>query len=146
MQSDARVLWARRDSDELSAIDELFRPRLLLGLLPEQRHGAKIQIGVVAIRGQLPLKAGLIDYVLGFAAGDPISELAELARILRFGGVVIMQVEHFGRYIGLMEEMDFPFVVLAVLDLQEQGRKYRLLILERLGEIDPELLQVGWDV
>ena len=146
MQSDARVLWARRDSDELSAIDELFRPRLLLGLLPEQRHGVKIQHGVVAIRGQLPLKAGLIDYVLGFVAGDPISELAELARILRFGGVAIMQVEHFDRYIGLMEEMDFPFVVLAVLGLQEQGWKCRLLILERLGEIDPELLQVGWDV
>jgi hypothetical protein len=42
--------------------------------------------------------------------------------------------------------MNFPFVVLAVLGLQEQGRKYRLLILERLEEIDPELLQVGWDV
>jgi hypothetical protein len=45
-----------------------------------------------------------------------------------------------------MEEMDFPFVVLAVLGLQEQGWKYRLLILERLRESDPKLLQVGWDV
>lgn len=145
LKSDARVLWTRRDPTELFALRELFQPHMLLGLLPEQMRKTKVQNGLLALRAKLPLRAGIIDYVFAFAGADPIGELAELARILRFGGVALIQVEHLERFMGILEEMDYPFVVLAVLALQEQGRKYRLLIIERLEEVDPNLLQLGWE-
>ena len=146
MQEGARVLWTRRDAGELAAINALFKPQVLVGLLAREKAGERRQNGLVALRTALPLRAGLIDYVLAFAQGNPAEELSELARILRFGGVAIIQIEHFDRFMAILEEMDYPFVVLAVLGLQEHGRKFRLLIIERLEEVDPDLLQVQYDL
>lgn len=148
MQNGARVLWNRRDPSELAALAALFEPQLLLGILTKERlRGVPSLTNRLVVSGeQWPFRAGLIDYVLGFAIADPANELAELARILRFGGVAIIQIEHFEGYMAILEEGDYPFVVLAILRLQELGRKYRLLVVERLEEFDPDLLQVDFDL
>ena len=148
IQPGARVLWTRRDRSELVALHSFFAPGLLVGVAPARINNGnkKAPPSLVATRDQLPLKGDFFDYVLGYAAEDYAAELAELARILRFGGVAIIQVARIDRFINVLEAEDYPFVVLANLDFQEHGRRYGLLILERLEEYDPGLIQVAWDV
>ena len=148
IQPGATVLWARCDRRELAALAAVFAPDMLVGVASARTNtgSEKAPPSLVATRGQLPLKGSFFDYVLGYAAGDYATELAELARILRFGGVAIIQVVHSDRFINVIEAGDYPFVVLANLDFQEHGRQYGLLMLERLEEYDPGLIQVAWNI
>jgi len=76
-----------------------------------------------------------IDYAFGFAAGDCAALLAELARVLRPGGVAAIQVADLELLLGYLEIGVYPLAVLADLSLPERGRAYRLVVLERL--LDP---------
>ena len=151
IQDNASVLWSRKDPGELEVLARHCKPDLLLGLLPRRGGGNRTSSSsscksLVANRGQLPLCAGYIDYAFTAAQGDLSAELSELARILRFGGVAVIQVDHFDRIMAILGEIDVPLAVLANLTIEERGRSYQLIILERLAEADPELLEIGWDL
>ena len=150
IQSNASVLWSRNDPGELEVLVRYCKPGLLLGILPRKvggsRTGSSSLKSLVASRGLLPLCAGYIDYAFTVAQGDLGAELSELARILRFGGVAVIQVDHFDRIMAILREIDAPLAVLANLAIEERGRSYQLIILERLAETDPELLEIGWNL
>ena len=65
---------------------------------------------------------------------------------MRFGGVGLVQVSQAPPFLAAMDEGDYPFVVLAHLRMRERGRPYELLVLERLEEYDPDLIQVKWEL
>ena len=131
MQPGACVLWARRDVGELAVLEE-FAPRLLVG----------IRAHLVAALDHLPLVGAHLDYAFSLAGENPAAELAELARVLRAGGIALVQVEHFDRFIALLEAGDYPLEVLADLEMHERGRAYRLVVLERLEGEEAGLLQI----
>ncbi len=140
MPPGACILWARRDPSELVALQSQFQPSVLVGIRPaESRPGLA---GIVAAPDRLPLAADCIDYALGFAAGDCAGLLAELVRVLRWGGVAAIQVADFDALIGCLEAGAYPLAVLADLRLPERGRLYRLVVLERLAEEEDALLQI----
>ena len=132
MQPGACVLWARRDSRELAALQEAFAPRLLVG----------IRAHLIAVLDHLPLVAAHLDYAFSLAGENPAAELAELARVLRAGGIAVVQVADFDLFIALLETEDYPLEVLADLEMHERGRAYRLVVLERLAEEEAGLLQL----
>ena len=132
MQPGACVLWARRDPGELVALREAFAPRLLVG----------IRAHLSAALDQLPLVGGRLDYAFTLAGANPAAELAELARVLRAGGIAVVQVADFASFIAPLEAEDYPLAVLADLEMPERGRTYRLVVLERLAEEEAGLLQV----
>ena len=132
MQPGACVLWARRDLGELAALQEAFAPRLLAG----------IRASLIAALDHLPLVGARLDYAFSLAGENPAAELAELARVLRAGGIAVVQVADFDYFIALLEAGDYPLEVLADLEMHERGRAYRLVVLERLEEAEPHLLQV----
>lgn len=132
MQPGACVLWARRDPGELAALREAFAPSLLVG----------IRANLSAALDQLPLVGGCLDYAFTLAGANPAAELAELARVLRAGGIAVVQVADFASFIAPLEAEDYPLEVLADLELPERGRTYRLVVLERLAEEEAGLLQV----
>ena len=131
VQPGACVLWARRDLGELAVLEE-FAPRLLVG----------IRAHLIAALDHLPLVDERLDYAFSLAGENPAAELAELARVLRAGGIAIVQVEHFDYFIALLEAGDYPLEVLADLEMHERGRAYRLVVLERLEEEEAGLLQI----
>lgn len=133
MQPGACVLWARRDPSELVALQDLFQPSVLVGI--RSAGGGHGPVGVVADLDRLPLVEDCIDYAFGFAAGDCAALLAELARVLRSGGVAAIQVADLELLLGYLEIGVYPLAVLADLSLPERGRAYRLVVLERL--LDP---------
>ena len=136
MQPGACVLWARRNLGELAALQEAFAPRLLIG----------VRVHLIAALDYLPLVGARFDYAFSLAGENPAAELAELARVLRAGGIAVVQVADFDYFITLLEAGDYPLEVLADLDMHERGRAYRLVVLERLEEPEPHLLQVErWD-
>ena len=129
MQPGACVLWARRDSRELVALQDLFQPSVLVGIRSSgSGHGPV----VVADQDRLPLVANCIDYAFGFAKGDCAALLAELSRVLRSGGIAAIQVSDLELLLGYLEIGVYPLAVLADLSLPERGRAYRLVVLERL--------------
>lgn len=135
MQPGACVLWARRDLGELAALQEVFAPRLLVG----------IRANLIAALEHLPFVEARLDYAFSMAGENPVAELAELARVLRAGGIAVVQVaafDHFIHFVALLEAGDYPLAVLADLEIRERGRAYRLIVLERLAEVEPRLLQV----
>ncbi len=132
MRPGACVLWARRDLGELAALQEAFAPRLLVG----------IRAHLIAALDHLPLVGARLDYAFSLAGENPAAELAELARVLRAGGIAIVQVAHFAHFIALLEAGDYPLEVLADLEMRERGRAYRLVVLERLEEEEAGLLQI----
>ena len=135
MQPGACALWARRDLGELAALQEAFAPRLLVG----------IRANLTAALDHLPFVEARFDYAFSMAGENPVAELAELARVLRAGGIAVVQVsefDHFIHFIALLEAEDYPLAVLADLEIRERGRTYRLVVLERLAEAEPGLLQV----
>ena len=132
MQPGACVLWARRDLRELTALQEAFAPRLLVG----------IRAHLIAALDHLPFVGEHLDYAFSLAGENPAAELAELARVLCAGGIALVQVEHFDRFISLLEAGDYPLEVLADLEMHERGRAYRLVVLERLEEEEAGLLQI----
>jgi len=132
MQPGAGVLWARRDRRELAALQEAFAPRLLVGL---QAH-------LVAALDRLPFVSAHFDYAFCLAGANPAAELAELARVLCAGGIAVVQVADFDRFIALLQAADCPLSVLADLEMHERGRAYRLVVLERLATEEAKLLQV----
>ena len=130
MQPGACILWARRDPSELAALQALFQPGVLVGILPAgSRHGLA---GVVAALDCLPLAEDCIDYAVGIVSGDCAALLAELTRVLRLGGVAAIQLADLDFLIGYLEVGAYPLAVLADLSLPERGRAYRLVVLERL--------------
>ena len=130
MQPGACILWARRDPSELDALQALFQPSVLVGILPAgSRHRLA---GVIAALDRLPLAEDCIDYAFGFVTGDCAVLLAELTRVLRLGGVAAIQVADFDALIGYLEVGAYPLAVLADLSLPERGKAYRLVVLERL--------------
>lgn len=138
MQPGACVLWARRDLGELAALKAIFQPSPSVGILPAgSRRGLA---GVVAAPDRLPLAENCIDYAFGFAAGDCAALLAELARVLQAGGIAVVQVADFDRFI--LEAEAEPLAILADLEIHERGRAYRLVVLERLAEDEAGLLQI----
>ena len=148
MKRGAITLWARREPDELRELYESFDPALLIGLLTgakRERSGLPPH-ALVAARDFVPLADSSVEYTLTYSSGDPAGELAELARILLPGGVAVVQVARPEPFIEILREEDYPFEILAGLRLGEHGRTFRLLILERLEEFDPQLLQVAWDI
>ena len=96
--------------------------------------------------GNFPLKDGCMDYALCLADRDNHDEIAELARILRFGGVGLVQVGNGASFLAAIDEGDHPFVVLAHLRIHERGRPYDLFVVERLEEYEPDLIEVEWEV
>ena len=132
MQPGACVLWARRDPRELAALREAFAPRLLVG----------IRAHLIAALDHLPFVGEYLDYAFSLAGENPNAELAELARVLRAGGIAVVQVADFDLFIALLEAEDYPLEVLADLEMHERGRAYRLVVLERLAEEDAGLLQL----
>ena len=58
----------------------------------------------------------------------------------------LVQVSQAAAFLAAMDEGDYPFVVLAHLRMRERGRPYELLVLERLEEYDPDLIQVKWEM
>ena len=132
MQPGACVLWARRDPRELVVLQEAFAPRLLVG----------IRAHLIAALDHLPFVGEYLDYALSLAGENPAAELAELARVLRAGGIAVVQVADFDHFIALLEAEDYPLKVLADLEMHERGRAYWLVVLERLAEEDAGLLQV----
>lgn len=131
VQPGACVLWARRDLGELAVLEE-FAPRLLVG----------IRAHLIAALDHLPLVDEHLDYAFSLAGENPAAELAELARVLCAGGIAVVQVEHFDRFISLLEAGDYPLEVLADLEMHERGRAYRLVVLERLEDEEAGLLQI----
>ena len=131
VQPGACVLWARRDLGELAVLEE-FAPRLLVG----------IRAHLIAALDHLPLVDERLDYAFSLVGENPAAELAELARVLCAGGIAVVQVEHFDRFISLLEAGDYPLEVLADLEMHERGRAYRLVVLERLEEEETGLLQI----
>ena len=132
MQPGVCVLWARRDPCELAALQEAFVPRLLVG----------IPAHLIAALDHLPFVGEHLDYAFSLVGENPAAELAELARVLRAGGIAVVQVADFDHFIALLEAEDYPLEVLADLEMHERGRAYRLVVLERLAEEDAGLLQV----
>ena len=132
MQPGAGVLWARRDPRELAALQEAFAPRLLVG----------IRAHLIAALDHLPFVGARLDYAFSMAGENPAAELAELARVLRAGGIAVVQVADFDYFIALLEDGDYPLEVLADLEIHERGRAYRLVVFERLEEEEAGLLQV----
>ena len=132
MRPGAYVLWARRDLGELAALQEAFAPRLLVG----------IPTHLIAALDHLPLVGARLDYAFSLAGENHAAELAELARVLRAGGIAIVQVVHFAHFIALLEAGDYPLEVLADLEMRERGRAYRLVVLERLEKEEAGLLQI----
>ena len=132
MQPGACVLWARRAPCELAALQEAFVPRLLVG----------IPAHLIAALDHLPFVGEHLDYAFSLAGENPAAELAELARVLRAGGVAVVQVADFDHFIALLEAEDYPLEVLADLEMHERGRAYRLVVLERLAEEEAGLLQL----
>ena len=135
MQPGACVLWARRDLGELAALQEAFAPRLLAG----------IRANLIAALEHLPFGEARLDYAFSMAGENPVAELAELARVLQVGGIAVVQVaafDHFIHFVALLESGDYPLAVLADLEIRERGRAYRLVVLERLAEVEPGLLQM----
>ena len=132
MQPGACVLWARRDPGELAALREAFAPRLLVS----------IRACLIAALDYLPLVGARLDYAFSLAGESPAAELAELARVLRAGGIAVVQVADFDHFIALLEAGGYPLEVLADLEMHERGRAYRLVVLERLEEEEAGLLQV----
>ena len=131
MQPGACVLWARRDPRELAVL-EAFAPRLLVG----------IRAHLLAALDHLPFVGDHLDYAFSLAGENSAAELAELARVLRAGGIAVVQATDFDHCIALLEAGDYPLEVLADLEMRERGRAYRLVVLERLAEEDAGLLQV----
>ena len=131
MQPGACVLWARRDLGELAVLEE-FAPRLLVG----------IRAHLIAALDHLPFVGECLDYAFSLAGENPAAELAELARVLRAGGIAVVQVADFDYFIALLEAGDYPLEVLADLEMHERGRAYRLVVLERLEEEEAGLLQI----
>lgn len=132
VQPGACVLWARRDPGELLALREAFAPRLLVGIRAHLR----------AALDQLPLVGGRLDYAFSLAGANPAAELAELARVLRAGGIAVVQVADFDSFIAPLAAGAYPLEVLADLERPERGRAQRLVVLERLAEEEAGLLQV----
>lgn len=132
MQPGACVLWARRDLGALTALQEAFAPRLLIG----------VRARLLAALDHLPLVGARLDYAFSLAGENPAAELAELARVLCAGGIAVVQVADFAYFIALLEAGGYPLAVLADLEIHERGRAYRLVVLERLAEEDDALLQV----
>ncbi len=132
MQPESCVLWARRDPRELAALQEAFAPRLLVG----------IPTHLIAALGHLPLVAARLDYAFSLVGENAAAELAELARVLRSGGIAVVQVADFDLFIALLQAEDYPLEVLADLATHERGQAYRLVVLERLAAEDAGLLQV----
>ena len=132
MQPGACVLWARRDPGELVALREAFAPRLLVS----------IRACLIAALDYLPLVGARLDYAFSLAGENLAAELAELARVLRAGGIAVVQVADFDHFIALLEAGGYPLEVLADLEMHERGRAYRLVVLERLEEEEAGLLQV----
>ena len=132
MQPGACVLWARRDPGELVALREAFAPRLLVS----------IRACLIAELDYLPLVGARLDYAFSLAGENLAAELAELARVLRAGGIAVVQVADFDHFIALLEAGGYPLEVLADLEMHERGRAYRLVVLERLEEEEAGLLQV----
>ena len=132
MQPEACVLWARRDPGELAALREAFAPRLLVS----------IRACLIAALDYLPLVGARLDYAFSLAGENLAAELAELARVLRAGGIAVVQVADFDHFIALLEAGGYPLEVLADLKMHERGRAYRLVVLERLEEEEAGLLQV----
>ena len=132
MQPGACVLWARRDPGELAALREAFAPRLLVS----------IRACLIAALDYLPLVGARLDYAFSLAGENLAAELAELARVLRAGGIAVVQVADFEHFIALLEAGGYPLEVLADLEMDERGRAYRLVVLERLEEEEAGLLQV----
>lgn len=132
MQPGACVLWARRDLGELAALREAFAPRLLVGIRAHLR----------AALDQLPFVGGRFDYALSLAGANPAAELAELARVLRAGGIAVVQVADFASFIAPLEAGAYPLEVLADLERPERGRVQRLVVLERLAEEEAGFLQI----
>ena len=132
MQPGACVLWARRDPGELAALREAFAPRLLVS----------IRACLIAALDYLPLMGARLDYAFSLAGENLAAELAELARVLRAGGIAVVQVADFDHFIALLEAGDYPLEVLADLEMHERGRAYRLVVLERLEQEEAGLLQV----
>ena len=130
MQPGACVLWARRDLGELVALQEAFAPRLLVG----------VRAHLIAALDHLPLVGARFDYAFSLAGENSAAELAELARVLRAGGIAVVQVADFDHFIALLEAEDYPLEVLADLEMGERGRAYRLVVLERLEEEETGLL------
>ena len=131
VQPGACVLWARRDLGELAVLEE-FAPRLLVG----------IRADLIAALDHLPFVGEYLDYAFSLAGENPAAELAELARVLRAGGIAVVQVADFDYFIALLEAGDYPLEVLADLEMHERGRAYRLVVLERLEEEEAGLLQI----
>lgn len=132
MQPGACVLWARHDPGELAALREAFAPRLLVGIRAHLR----------AALDQLPFVGGRLDYAFSLAGANPAAELAELARVLRAGGIAVVQVADFASFIAPLEAGAYPLEVLADLERPERGRAQRLVVLERLEEEEADLLQI----
>ena len=147
MQAGTHLLWSRRDWREMAALERHSTPRVLIGI-DEKKPARREQrtLAAVAKAGYYPLKNGCMDYALRHVGKDSHGEIAELARILRFGGVGLVQVSQAAPFLAAMDEGDYPFVVLAHLRMRERGRPYELLVLERLEEYDPDLIQVSWEV
>ena len=147
MQAGTHLLWSRRDWREMAALERHSTPRVLIGI--DERKPARREqrtLAAVAKAGYYPLKNGCMDYALRHVGKDSHGEIAELARILRFGGVGLVQVSQAAPFLAAMDEGDYPFVVLAHLRMRERGRPYELLVLERLEAYDPDLIQVKWEV
>ena len=132
VQPGACVLWARRDRSELAALQEEFAPRLLVS----------IRSCLIAALDYLPLVGARLDYAFSLAGENPAAELAELARVLRAGGIAVVQVADFDHFIALLEAGGYPLEVLADLEMHERGRAYRLVVLERLEGEEAGLLQI----
>ncbi len=147
MQACTHLLWSRRDWREMAALERHSTPRMLIGI-DERKPARREQQALVAVAkaGYYPLTNGCMDYALRHVGKDSHGEIAELARILRFGGVGLVQVGQVAPFLAALDEGDYPFVVLAHLRMRERGRPYELLVLERLEEYDSDLIQVKWEV
>ena len=129
------------------ALERHRAPRVLIGIDDSKALGREQRLrAVMAKVGNFPLKNGCMDYALCHAGNDNHDEIAELARILRFGGVGLVQAGDGAAFLAAMDEGDYPFVVLAHLPMNERGRPYDLFVVERLEEYEPDLIKVEWEV
>ena len=134
-----QVLWLRRDGTEADELRQAFGADVWVGLPTNGKNTVAVTGGFYVEKFHIPILDAMCSHVLvNLRASDSVAILPELARILPFGGIAVVEVETPEPFVAALR--GHAFDITAALPVQSRGRKRILFVLERLPEED--LLQV----
>ena len=153
VQSEDTVVALGGRPDALLALKEVQRPRLVLGLSRRRQSNSVEGPGLSLARygDPMPLSDASVNCALGVGydgrTGVEMADLAEIARILQPGGVAVLLVRKPREFAAYMQNANYPFGVMAGLPINLRGRRWGVLLLERLVEFhaSDDLLNIEWD-